>query len=225
MKRDLFKAKADKHIQYLKMNGCKDLSIFRMIRANIPKEFRHIDLDNFDGDPKAMRAVELYCKKLNKAREDGIGFLFMGENGVGKTSLNIIILKEALLRGYSAFFITLPEIFSRIYAGYKNPEVLAELKEKLYNTDFLCISELGKDYHREGATLFARSEFDAIFRERRGDLRPIIMDTNLDLVELHENFGESIISMFRSRLKIMTLKGGDYRKKHQEKEVNEFFKG
>jgi len=225
MKKDLFKTKADNKIQYLKMNGCKDLFKFKMIRANIPKEFQHISLDNFDGDSKAMRAVESYVNNLQKARKLGIGFLLMGDNGVGKTSLNIIILKEALKRNFTSFFITLPEIFSRIYAGYKNPEILAELKEKLYNTDFLCISELGKDYHREGATLFARSEFDAIFRERRGDLRPVIMDTNLDMVELHENFGESIISMFRSRLKIMTLKGGDYRKKKQEKEVEAFFKG
>jgi DNA replication protein DnaC len=206
------------------MNGCRDLSLFKMIRANIPKEFWHIDLDNFDGDSKAMRMVEKYCNKLDSAREKGIGFLFMGQNGVGKTSLSIIILKEALAKGYSAFYVTLPEIFRQIYLGYKHVEVLMELKKKLYDTDFLVISELGKDYHRADATLFMRSEFDTIFRQRRGDLRPIIMDTNLDMVELSDNFGDSIISLFRSRLKILTLKGNDYRKVHQEKEVDKFFK-
>lgn len=223
MKDLLFKTKADRQIQYLKSQGIHDLEKFKMIRAGIPREFWHISLDNFDGDSRAMRTVEKYCNNLKKAREMGIGFLFMGQNGVGKTSLGIIILKEALARGYSAFYITLPEVFRQIYLGFKNTDILIELKKKLYNTDFLLLGELGKDYHRAETTLFMRSEFDTIFRERRGDLRPIILDTNMDAIELNDNFGESIISLFRSRLKIITLKGNDYRKVHQEKEVDKFF--
>lgn len=194
------------------------------IKANIPKEFWHISLDNFDGDVKAMRLVEKYCANMAEARKNGFGFLFMGENGVGKTSLGIIILKEAIAKGYRAFYISMPEIFKQIYIGFKHVEVLAELKRILYNTDFLFIGELGKDHHRQGSELFMISEFDSIFRERRGDLRPIIMDTNFDEVSLQETYGQSLISLFKSRLKMITVKGGDYRKKSQEKEVERFFR-
>ena len=84
MKDLLFKTKADRQIQYLKSQGIHDLEKFKMIRAGIPREFWHISLDNFDGDSRAMRTVEKYCNNLKKAREMGIGFLFMGQNGVGK---------------------------------------------------------------------------------------------------------------------------------------------
>lgn len=221
----LFKTKAEKHIRVWKEIGNLTKKQMKYIRANISKEFWHIDLNNFDGDPKAMRLVEKYCNNLKEARESGFGFLFMGENGVGKTSLSIIVLKEAIKQGYKAFYITLPEIFKQIYLGYKHTSVLVELKRILYNTDFLVIGELGKDYHRRGSELFMVSEFDSIFRERRGDLRPLIMDTNLNETEIEETYGQSLISLFKSRLKFVTMKGGDYRKKKQEKEVDKFFRG
>jgi hypothetical protein len=70
-----------------------------------------------------------------------------------------------------------------------------------------------------------RSEFDSIFRERRGDLKSIFLDTNLDEIQLKDTYGDSIMSLFRSRLKMLTLIGKDYRVVKQEKEVGEFFKG
>jgi DNA replication protein DnaC len=228
MKDLLYKTKADNRIYMLKKlypKKTQDYYTYKWIRANIPKEFWHVTLDNFDGDSKAMRIVEKYCNKLGEAKENGIGFLFMGPNGVGKTSLCTIILKEAIFRGYSAFFITLPEIFRQIYLGFKHTEVLIELKKIMNDTDFLVISELGKDYHRKDSTMFMRSEFDSIFRERRGDLKPLMLDTNLDEMELKDTYGDSIMSLFRSRLKMVTLSGKDYRAVKQEKEVNEFFKG
>jgi len=226
----LFRTKAEKQIRAYKAtqfanSKSKDIrKMKQLVKANIPREFWHISLDNFDGDPTAMRLVEKYCNDLKMAREKGFGFLFMGANGVGKTSLSIIIMKEAIKQGYTAFYITLPEIFKQIYAGWKDSVVLVELKKILFDTDFLAVGELGKDYHRKGSELFMVSEFDSLFRERRGDIKPMIMDTNLDEVDLAETYGQSIISLFKSRSKFITIKGDDYRKKKQEKEVESFFR-
>ena len=134
------------------------------IRSNIPPEYWDLDLRNFKGNKRTVKLVKKYVDKLNEAYKAGIGFLFTGTNGVGKTSMQMIILKAAIKNGYSAFHITLPEIFHYIKLGFDDPKLLLEIHQILRETDFLAVSELGKDYHRKGSELFMRSEFDMIFR-------------------------------------------------------------
>ncbi len=191
----------------------------KMLRANIPPEFWRMNIGNFKGsNHTAKNMVGRYIKKLNTVRKKGFGFLFTGPHGVGKTSLQMIILKAALREGYTAFHIGLPEIFRQIYLGFEFPLILVELNNILRNTEFLAIGEIGKDYHRKGASLFALSEFDTIFRTRRAACLPTNIDTNLDIGELGDTYGESLMSLFASRLKILRMAGTDYRKKIQQKE-------
>ena len=190
----------------------------KMIRSGIPKEFWPITFDNFWGNPTAVRLAQKYCRHLRLAREHGFGFLFMGSNGRGKTSLEMVILKEALKQGYSAFYITMPMIFKQIYQSYNFPELGRELKHIIETVDFLAIGELGKDYHRKDSEEFARCEFDVLFRSRREQCLPVLMDTNMDDSELVDTYGESLMSLFHSRLKFIEMKGIDYRKKIQKQE-------
>jgi len=190
----------------------------KMIRAGISKEFWDIDFDNFVGNRSKVKIARKYCKKLNVAKQQGFGFLFVGDNGVGKTSLVMAILKEALKSGYSAFYITLPKIFKQIYLSWDYPILGLELHKLMLFTDFLAIGELGKDYHRSTSMEFARAEFDCLFRERREECLPTLLDTNLSLDELEDTYGESLMSLFRSRLHFINMKGVDYRKIVQREE-------
>ena len=200
----------------------------QMARANIPPEFWDLELDYLarksteSSQRLAIRLVKKYIRKIDIVRKYGFGFLFLGSCGVGKTSLQMAILKAALKRNYSAYFITLPNIFRQIYMGFKFPNVLSELQDILYKTDFLAIGELGKDYHREGASLFAISEFDTIFRERRQNCLPTSLDSNLTETEVLNIYGDSIVSLFASRLKKLKITGRDYRKDQQQKEFDRF---
>ena len=189
-----------------------------MIRAGISKEFWDIELDNFIGNKKVVDDVRKYCSKLEVAKEHGFGFLFMGLNGRGKTSMMMVILKEALRQGYTAFYITMPRIFKQIYLGWEYPNLVNELNQIVRSVDFLAIGELGKDYHRKDSTEFARAEFDCLFRERRELCLPIMMDTNYDKEDLEETYGASLMSLFESRMKFVEMKGRDYRKVVQSRE-------
>ena len=194
----------------------------KMLRANVPREFWHIDFANFFGDKKARKMVKKYCGRLSTALESGFGFIFCGANGVGKTTLQMLILKEALKKGYTAFHITLPEIFEHIYMGFEDREVQAELRRITFQTQFLAIGELGKDYHRATSKLFAKSQFDSIFRTRRGMCKPTSMDTNLMGEELEDTYGDSIMSLFMSRQKIVMVEGRDFREKVQQDDWSRF---
>jgi len=197
--------------------------IASLIRANIPQEFWHLDFRSFKGDPEAKRLVQFYCKRIDRAFEGGFGYLLTGPNGVGKMTLIALTLMKAIRKGYTAFYISLPAIFRLIYRAYEYPELLGELDDILQNTQFLAIGELGKDYHRRGSEGHAISEFDSIFRYRRGALLPTLMDTNMIEDELEDTYGESIISLFRSRLKIIRVTGKDYRARAQRRETDRFF--
>ena len=193
----------------------------KYIRANIPKEFWNITFNRLivdDKNKKTIRMVKQYCNRLAVAKNNGFGFFFTGPHGVGKTSLQHIILKKAIMRGYSAFHINLPEIFQYIYLGYKEPKVLVELHNILKKTKFLAIGEVGRDYHRKESNLFARAEFDAIFRYRRSRCLPTSFDSNMTFEELGDTYGESLVSLFKSRIKICKMVGPDYRDKYQKGE-------
>ena len=190
----------------------------KMIRSGIPREFWHIEFDNFLGNSDKLKLVKKYCKKINVARDEGFGFLLFGKNGVGKTSLIMLILKEALRNGYSAFYISLPRIFKQIYMSWEFPELATELRNIMASTDFLAIGELGKDYHRKDSMEFARAEFDCLFRERREECLPTLLDTNLSIEELADTYGGSLMSLFRSRLRFIKMVGPDYRKIVQREE-------
>lgn len=193
------------------------------IKSGIPKEYWNIDLDRFDGDPRAMRMVERYCNNIKEARKRGIGFLLTGPNGIGKTTLLMITLKEALDRGHSAFYMTLADIFHTLYLGFDCPELLVEFRNYVKTKDFVAIGDLGKDYHRKGSEEFVRAEFDVIFRHRRSRLLPTLMDTNMKKYELENTYGQSLMSLFASKTRIIRMGGVDYRKVGQKEDTNRLF--
>ena len=195
----------------------------KMIKANISQEFWSIHLQNFSGDAKAKALVEQYCENIDEALGKGIGFCFTGKHGVGKTSLLMIILKQALQHGYSAFYITLADLFRQIYLGFECKELLVELNQIFVKTQFLAIGELGRDYHRKSSGQFALSEFDSIMRMRRSMLLPTLLDTNMTPEELEGTYGEALMSLFASSLKLVQVSGKDFRKTVQKKVVEDFF--
>lgn len=200
-----------------------------MTRANISSEYWNISLkrlkENGKGHTVAYKKVRHYVRHLDEAYKKGIGFAFTGKNGVGKTSFQMIILKVALKKGYSAFYINLSDIFKYIKMGYDYPPVTLELNKILKQTDFLAVGELGKDYHRSGSELYMISEFDSIFRYRRSRNLPTSLDTNMDEEDMENTYGESLWSLFQSRLETVEVKGRDFRKHFQKEEVKQFFRG
>lgn len=205
-----------------KLSNGKFNRVLPYIRAGIPEEYWDIDLDMFDGDPHAMRMIEKYCLNINIAKKKGVGFLLTGPNGVGKTTLMMSTLKEAISKGHSAFYMTLADVFQTLYLGFDCKPLLIELRNYLRKTDFVAIGDLGKDYHRKDSGGFVRAEFDVIFRYRRSRHLPTLMDTNFNRSELENTYGESLMSLFASKTKIIKVEGIDYRKA-QAKEKNKIF--
>ena len=80
--------------------------------CKIPPRYAHCTLANFDLDPQNRSQVAALQKALNfcagfphkgKA-EEGLGLLFVGDTGVGKTHLAVALGREAVERGYTVLF-------------------------------------------------------------------------------------------------------------------------
>ena len=53
---------------------------------------------------------------------------------------------------------------------------------------------------------------------------PTSLDTNMDLTEMTDTYGESLMSLFAGCLKTIEMKGSDYRETVQKENIDGFFK-
>ena len=138
---------------------------------------------------------------LNKAVNKGLGIIFFGSNGVGKTSLVSEVGKYALTQGWSVSFFTLQKYISSTYAD-NDMEVDT-------NADILIVDELDKAY------VSPRSDYtpkvtEELFRNSLNAGRVVLSATNMTEEGLKSMFGPSVMSMVKRKMKFATLPGNDY---------------
>jgi len=185
--------------------------------AGIEKEYWDLTLDkNWVGDKVAKKYTQLYIKYIEKAYDNGLGIIYVGKNGVGKTMLVNIILKEALNKKYSVKNITLEELLKLIKSSFESSEAKEEY-QKIKQTDFICLDNVGSEYKPKDFGVFTVAEMDLLIRYRRRNLLPTIITSNLiNKEEFIENYGSSILSLLISASKFIIVQGEDHRQKQGE---------
>ena len=119
--------------------------------CRIAPRYQHCTFENFEAPTPPLRAALektlSYCSGFPHADTDqGLGLLFTGDNGVGKTHLAIAVLKElALQKGVSGQFWDFHELIREIKNSY-NPETRTtelQVLEPVIETDLLVLDDLG----------------------------------------------------------------------------------
>ena len=204
---------------------CKCLLKFRRYKryykSKIPKNYWKITPSNFDGDQKALKQVKRYIDHINNAHKNGLGFLFHGTNGNGKTSLSCIIAKAALDYRFSALYSTFQQILNLIMSSFNDDEKKDGVRKLLHEVDFLIIDEVGKEHLKKQVgtgTVFGLVEFEELLRYREGTNRPTFIVTNLRMRELESKYGPSITSLFHGVMKEIEVTGVDKRKTSKKKD-------
>ncbi len=110
--------------------------------AGIPDEFYEFDVDDIAKgfDKQILGMVDFFTKKLKMCMINKAKFWFYGTNGIGKTTISVIMLKRILEAGYTGKIIKAFELLKYLYAG--NIEELDRL-------DFLVVDELDKLTERD----------------------------------------------------------------------------
>lgn len=191
-----------------------NISKSSLILMGIPKHFCDVTLDDFKEykDVKEAKAfVKDYIDNLVDNIENNNGIFFCGSNGVGKTMLSCIIMKEAYKHRYSCRRVTFSKYIGYYTDGWsKDKESVEELTyEKFKGAEFLVLEEVGKEIDSK----IAKPILEDLLRYREEQGFVTIICSNSDLAEFKNHYGNSICSLINGNMTIISIEAKDRRSK------------
>jgi DNA replication protein DnaC len=144
--------------------------------------------------------------------EEAANVVLVGPGGVGKTMIGQNMVHLALVRGYSALFVSASEMLNDL-SQQDTSTALARRLRRYVNPRLLHIDEVGYlSYDGRAADLL----FEVV--TRRHELRPIVVTTNKPFAEWNEVFANAgsvtaLLDRLLHRAEIVKIEGDSYRAK------------
>lgn len=188
-----------------------------LVMMGVPRRFCDKTIKDYNTySKKSLKAiksfVEDYVKDIENNMTENKGICFIGSNGVGKSLLSCIILKEAYRHRYSCRRVT----FSAYITAYteswgankSEKEVLeTELFEKYKGVEFLVLEEIGKEIDSK----IAKPILEDLLRYREEHGLVTIICTNLTPTTLKEIYGASVCSLINGNMTVIVIDSEDKR--------------
>jgi DNA replication protein DnaC len=123
-----------------------------LARCRVPARYEECGLAGFDAGTHSLRSALERCLRYCEGypwlgqTEEGLGLLFSGENGVGKTHLAVGVLRELVTqKGASGQFWDFHELVREIKRSYDPGTRTTEVQvlEPVVETDVLLLDDLG----------------------------------------------------------------------------------
>lgn len=145
-----------------------------------------------DFPPAITRSVLKYIRGLDENLAAGRGIWFTGDTGTGKTTLAMLVSREALRAGHTVAIYSVPRLLAEIRSTFDadSRSSYAELFAKLTAVDLLHLDDLGA----EQQTSWVLEQLYAIVNERYEEGRALTVTTNLDEEQLKEQIGDRTVS-------------------------------
>ena len=173
---------------------------------------------NYEEAKNVLKKVARYVRNLETAKKKGISILLAGNNGSGKTLLAVAILKAVLRSGMTGQMTSLGGILQLYTEGWSDPHKRMLFDERIRNTDFLLIDDVGKEYQAKNSDL-TEIMFDNLIRYRVFRRKPFILTTNTAPEDLLNRYGNSLMSLIEGKTLRISVVNGDYRKAVQAKSL------
>ena len=139
---------------------------------------------------------------------------FYGDTGVGKTFLSNCVAKELLERGNSVIYFTAFQLFDILSKGVfdRDADAIAA-HQNIFDCDLLIIDDLGTELSNS----FTTSQLFLCVNERILRQKSTIISSNLNPMDILENYSERTFSRITSNYTIINLFGDDIRIKKRQK--------
>lgn len=167
-------------------------------------------VSKFDGDQKALKQVSDYMSFLKENISKGIGLYLYGPPGVGKTLLASNVVLHSLRYNVRAKFYYFTDVLNMFTDSWKNEEAREEIESEIINSDLLVMDDIGKEY--KSNKKLHESILDTVLRTRASNLKPIIITSNFDILDMKETYGAGIVDLFKEHLVTIKVDGESYRK-------------
>ena len=183
---------------------CICMSVFRylnrLIQAGIPQEYWTLSLDKLEVPERYIQHVRKFLRNYRNALNRGLGMMFLGSNGIGKTTLMVEIGKHFALIGYSVTYFTLQRYINQKFTEYPID---------ISGCDVILIDEIDKAYAKPGSDYLPKT-FEELVRQIISLNKVSIFSTNSSTASVKELFGGSVFSAIKRKLQIVPMKGDDY---------------
>lgn len=179
---------------------------------------RSKSIEDFDTyDLQSLRRVKKYMKgylsDMYKVLQENRGLFLYGSNGVGKTFLASLIVKEAYrcrLSTKRVSFANYVDQYTRVWDAY-NKDQRDELEATLYTeykgVEVLALEEIGKEIDSK----IAAPILEDLLRYREDESLVTVICTNLDIDMIEERYGYSITSLIKGNMTPILIEGKDQR--------------
>jgi DNA replication protein DnaC len=184
------------------------------VSSVIPRRYRGASFDRApvtELSPDVVRPVRAFCRNLGENVRNGRGLWFMGDVGTGKTTLAMIVSKEALKCGFSVAIYSVPRLLAEIRDSYDastGERSYAAFFSQLVEVDLLHLDDLGA----EKQTDWVLEQLYSLVNERYEQERSIVVTTNLiETGALEQQLGRRTVSRLTEMTDQLPLFGPDLR--------------
>lgn len=170
------------------------------------KRFADVTIDNYIAENEKQEEIKNLCRKyvadIEKFYKKGIGILFVGRTGTGKSHLAYSILKEAMSKGYRCDVKKFIEIAREIKDSWNNRNTSeSEIIRSYSKHDFFLIEEIGVQYNTPNEKVIL---YD-IIEQRYVRQVPTLLTSNLSPQKLQEHLDFDGEARVWSRIKGSSL--------------------
>ena len=195
----------------------EEVSRESLIMMGVPKKFCNKTIKDFDTfGKKSLKQIKSfvanYINNLEENVEENNGICFIGSNGVGKSLLSCIILKEMYRHRYSCRRVTFSAYISACTEGWgatkvERDGIEQDLLDKYKGVEFLVLEEIGKEIDSK----IAKPILEDLLRYREEHGLVTIICTNLTPTTLKELYGASVCSLINGNMTVILIDSEDMR--------------
>ena len=194
-----------------------EISNESLVMMGVPRRFCDKTIEDFNTyGKKSLSSIKEfvvdYLNDLDTNVEENRGICFIGSNGVGKSLLSCIILKEMYKHRYSCRRVTFSSYISAYTESWganksEKDVIESELYEKYKGVEFLVLEEIGKEIDSK----IAKPILEDLLRYREEHGLVTIICTNLTPVTLKELYGASVCSLINGNMTVIVIDSEDKR--------------
>lgn len=191
------------------------------LSAGIPQHYMRLDWPDFKGAKSIRDAAAEYALKADQYIAASIGLLLTGANGIGKTMVLTLLLKDMIHKGYKCFFTTADDLFAMKTDGWTDSTEKARFNDKVKNSKVLVVDDAGKEFSNR----VTKQTFDSLIRYRSQNALTTLVSSNQSLKQLGAEYGESFVSLISGSYIVRPVTGDDYRPKALDLRLEEINNG